>query len=77
MENVKVDLASKQIVDTGNSMNLPPNFSPDDSILYGAAYGTNSYVQIYGFNSNTGGLTTGSQIAVASTLWNIFPALRK
>jgi hypothetical protein len=77
MEIVKVDLDSKQIVDTGNSIDLTPHFSPDDSILYGAAYGAGPYVQVYGFNANTGGITPGSRITVPETLWNIFPALRK
>jgi hypothetical protein len=77
MEIVKVDLASKRIVDTGSSINLTPNFSPDDAILYGVAQGSESYVQIYGFNKNNGGLTLGDQITVTPTLWNVFPALRE
>jgi hypothetical protein len=77
LEIVGVDLNNKQIVDFGNLINLTPHFSPDDSILYGAAYGTAAYVQIYGFNANTGGLTAGNRISVPATLWNIFPALRK
>jgi len=77
MEIVRVDLDNRQIVDTGNSINQTPHFSPDDSILYGAAYGTQSYVQIYGFNAHTGGLSTGNQVTVPATLWNIFPALRE
>lgn len=77
LEIVKVDLNSKQIVDTGNSITQDPYFSPDNSILYGADYGTGTSVQIYGFNESTGGLRAGNQVTVAPTLWNIFPALRK
>jgi hypothetical protein len=77
LEIVKIDLNSKQILDTGNSITQDPYFSPDDSILYGADYSSASSVQIYGFNESTGGLRTGNQITVAATLWNIFPALRR
>jgi len=55
MEIVRVDLANKQIVDTGNSIDQTPSFSPDDAILYGTAFGPGSYVQIYRFNESTGG----------------------
>lgn len=76
LEIVRIDWLGRRIVDTGNSIQGNPYFSPDDSILYVAAYGLGNYVQIYGFNSSTGGLTTGGQIAVSPTFWNTFPARR-
>ncbi len=77
LEIVKIDWTGKRIVDTGNSIQEDPYFSPDDSILYGASYGVNTYIQIYGFDRSTGALTTGEQIAVSPTFWNVFAALQK
>ncbi len=80
-EIVKVDLVNKQIVATGSAIPITqqPFFSPDDQFLYGISYvqGGDSTIQIYGFDRETGALTTGGQISVAPTLWNIFPAVRR
>jgi hypothetical protein len=77
----KIDLASKQIVGTGNSFpaDQTPIFSLDDSIMYGVVYAFNSTstIQVYGFDANTGNLTTGGQASVAATLWNVVPAQRQ
>jgi hypothetical protein len=74
IEIVKIDLAERQIVDTGNAVVFWPAFSPDDLIFYGEV---NSDVQIDGFDPSTGEITTGGQIAVGSTLGSIYPALRQ
>lgn len=80
-EIVKVDLVDKQIVDTGITIPITqqPFFSPDDRFLYGMTYiqGGDSTIPIYGFDRETGELTTGGQISVAPTLWNVFPAVRR
>ena len=80
-EIVKVDLSQKQITDTGSSFSdlQQPYFSFDDLMMYGVYYqpGSDSTIQIYGFNPNTGGLTTGEQLAIPATLWNVFLAQRK
>ncbi len=80
-EIVKVDLQDKQIVDTGSTIPITqqPFFSPDDRFLYGITYlqGGDSTIQIYGFDRGTGALTTGGQISLAPTLWNVFPAVRR
>jgi len=79
-EVVKVDLASKQIVDTGNSFaNVgTPYFSPDDKILYMVLYDINglSTIKIYGFDFATGGITPGGEISVPKVLWNVYLAQR-
>jgi hypothetical protein len=80
-EIVKVDLVNRQIVDTGSTIPITqqPFFSPDDRFLYGITYiqGGDSTIQIYGFDRETGVLTTGGQLSVAPTLWNVFPAVRR
>ncbi|MGC1373796.1 MAG: hypothetical protein WA824_16800 [Candidatus Sulfotelmatobacter sp.] len=75
-EIVKIDFASKQIVDTGSGFDLAPVFSPDDLLLYGVSEGPSQYVVISGFDVNTGGLTTGEEITFDSTIWSVYPAVR-
>jgi hypothetical protein len=76
----KVDWETKQIVDTGNSLNNLLNlyFSPDERLLYGVGYAdinSQSTVQFYGFNSNSGALAPGNLISL-DALYNAFPAER-
>jgi hypothetical protein len=79
-ELVKIDLQQKQIVDIGAAFSglQQPYFSLDDRMIYGVSYklGVYSTIQIYGFDPSTGGITTGQQIDVPATLWNVFPAKR-
>ena len=80
-EIVRIDLASQQIVDTGSTIptTQQPFFSPDDRLLYGLSYDLqgDATIQIYGFDRESGQLTTGGQISVAPTLWNVLPAVRE
>ena len=73
----RIDYVARQITDTGYSIPEQPYFSPDDSVLYGAVYGLANYVQVYGFNRNTGAVTTGSQVQFTPAFWNTFTALRR
>jgi hypothetical protein len=79
-EIVKVDLASKRIVEVGSSLEVfgTPVFSPDDKIFYMVAYDINglSTIKIYGFDFATGGITTGGEISVPKVLWNVYTGQR-
>jgi hypothetical protein len=75
----KVDLNSKKIIDTGNTLPdiLSTYFSPGGRMIYGLNWnfnGGDSTVQVYLFDPNTGALTDGSLITVPTQLENIFPA---
>ena len=77
----KVELAEKQIVETGNSIPAGPDvmaFSPDERIIY-TRNGSNPYlIGTYIFDLATGAVNPGGEISVpGSSPPSIVPALRK
>jgi len=75
----KLDLAAKQIVETGNSISAGPDvtaFSPDEKLIYAQSGSNPSTVPIYIFDLATGAVTTGGTISVPGSSPSIVPALR-
>lgn len=67
----RVELAAHKIVDTGNYIPYQfAKFSPDGSLVYGNLNlsGGDFYIEIYGFNVATSGVTPGGAIYVPSGL---------
>lgn len=74
---LRIDLANKQLVDTGNSIPRGTSdtsvvFSADGKLVYAPMNG-NTDIQVYRFDATTGALTAGAVIHVGST-FSMFPA---
>ena len=72
---LRIDVANKQLADTGNSI---PHGASDSSVSFGGdgtlVYApSNNDIQIYRFDANTGTLTPGAVIHVGSAFW-MYPA---
>jgi hypothetical protein len=76
----RIDLTTKQIVDTGNSIPGTPQlfFSQDGRLVFALTDNHNgtSTIQIYRFDKQTGALTAGNQISLSS-VWGLTPAERR
>ncbi|HZQ21234.1 MAG TPA: hypothetical protein VFA89_00250 [Terriglobales bacterium] len=77
----KINIADKEIVDTGSTFpaTQTPYFSRDEAIMYGVQYNFDhvSVIQVYGFDANSGALTTGGQASVPASLWSVVAAQRQ
>jgi hypothetical protein len=74
----KVELSAKKIVDTSNYIPYRfGQFSPDGSLVYGLYDSSPGYyIEIYGFNVNTGAVVAGGIIGVPSAFDPYFVAER-
>jgi hypothetical protein len=79
-EVTKLELAKKQIVDTGNSFpDLLQVFSPDDKLIYAANDNSLGTIPIYVFDAATGAVSyNGGEITVEPPpIYNVVPAVLK
>ncbi|MGO9167549.1 MAG: hypothetical protein ACLP56_11815 [Candidatus Sulfotelmatobacter sp.] len=74
----KVELSAQKIVDTSNYIPYGvERFSPDGTIAYAVNYSSPGfYLEIYGFNVSTAGVTPGGIIDVPSAFDTWFTAVR-
>jgi hypothetical protein len=79
-EVTRLELAEKQIVDTGNSFpDLVQVFSPDDKLIYATNSNSTGTIPIYVFDAATGAVTyNGGEITVAPPpFYGAVPAVLK
>jgi Tol biopolymer transport system component len=79
-EITQMDVANNRLIDTGESLpNQVAKFSPDGTLAYTLNVSGGSYaVQIYGFDSANGAITTnGGTISGSSISDSFWPVLRQ